>query len=466
MDKKLGKLVAGQDTACAALVAALEYMPLAIVQATSYLLQRAQRCSVSQYLEKFRRNDRKRAGLLDFEGGQLRRDPGAKNSIILTWQISFDYIRNMRPSAADLLSLMCFCDRQGIPESLLRGLGNDNEDDSDNEDDNRSNEYDGSASEFQQQSHIKDKQSDDETCADCETSTSDCHSTSSSSSGDAFEADISILRSYSFITINTYGTAFEMHSLVQLAMRKWLQEQGQQERWKQDLIHCVCAEAPNGQYENWITWQKLLPHAQSAILYRPKNNEKSLKQWGTVLYRMAWYLLEIGRVVEALEVAEEVMKARIKLFGPTHEDSLWAMAIVSDIQCHLGTWEEAEKLSVQVIEARKIKLGADHPHTLISMGSLASTYRGQGRWEEAEKLEVQVMEAHKIKLGADHPDTLTSMGNLAYTWQHMGDFVEAMALLRECIRYREVRLGLNHPSTQSSIATLSAWEGKREANDR
>jgi hypothetical protein len=100
--------------------AALEYIPLAIVQAAAYIARKAPRCSVQQYLTDFRRSDRKRTTLLDSEAGQLRRDYEAKNSIIITWQISFDHIRETRPSAAGLLSLMSFFDRQGIPEELLR----------------------------------------------------------------------------------------------------------------------------------------------------------------------------------------------------------------------------------------------------------------------------------------------------------------------------------------------------------
>lgn len=66
------------------LTAALEYMPLAIVQAAAYIAQKAPRCSVQQYLAEFRRSDRKRTTLLDSEAGQLRRDYEAKNSIIIT----------------------------------------------------------------------------------------------------------------------------------------------------------------------------------------------------------------------------------------------------------------------------------------------------------------------------------------------------------------------------------------------
>jgi hypothetical protein len=102
------------------LVNALEFMPLAIVQAASYIRNRAPRYSVSQYLGDFKRSDREATRLLKKEAGHLYRDWEAKNSVVVTWQISFEYIRQTKPSAAELLSLMSFCDRQGIPESLIR----------------------------------------------------------------------------------------------------------------------------------------------------------------------------------------------------------------------------------------------------------------------------------------------------------------------------------------------------------
>jgi hypothetical protein len=117
-EKKLGPQ--GNNSDAAKLAAELEYMPLAIVQAAAYILQRAPRCSVAKYLDEYRKSERKRTSLLDYDEGHLRRDWEAKNSIIVTWQISFEYIQQTRSSAADLLSLMSFFDRQGIPEDLLR----------------------------------------------------------------------------------------------------------------------------------------------------------------------------------------------------------------------------------------------------------------------------------------------------------------------------------------------------------
>jgi hypothetical protein len=106
------------------LVKVLDLIPLAISQAAAYIQKRAPRSSVQQYLDDFRKSEGKRARLLSRALGDLRRDlrqdGGASNAILTTWQVTFDHVRSERPSAADLLSLMSFFDRQGIPESLLK----------------------------------------------------------------------------------------------------------------------------------------------------------------------------------------------------------------------------------------------------------------------------------------------------------------------------------------------------------
>jgi hypothetical protein len=101
------------------LLQALDYMPLAITQAAAYIEQRAPRMTISRYLDEIRRSDHDRARLLKKDVGDSRRDGRASNSIIATWQISFEHIRKKIPTAARLLSLMSLFDRQGIPESLL-----------------------------------------------------------------------------------------------------------------------------------------------------------------------------------------------------------------------------------------------------------------------------------------------------------------------------------------------------------
>lgn len=97
------------------LVRALDYMPLAIAQAAAYIRERASRCSVQQYCEEIERSRMPRMSLLRRHIPLPNRDVEASNSVLLTWHISFKHIYATRRSAAELLSLMSFCDRLAIP---------------------------------------------------------------------------------------------------------------------------------------------------------------------------------------------------------------------------------------------------------------------------------------------------------------------------------------------------------------
>ena len=425
LEKKLGEQIDSEDTS--ELAVALEFMPLAIVQAAAYIRLRVPRYSVRQYVDEFHKNDKRKTSLLNHEAGHLRRDLEAKNSIIITWQISFDHIHQIRPSAANLLSLMSFFDRQGIPEALLK------------------TQYEGenentaeAAGDDADDDHKDDSDGDIVTYL----------------SVDEFEDNILILRNYSFITISIDGTTFEMHGLVQLAVRKWLEASNQLERWKQQFIKNLCTVFPNGDYENWTKCQALFPHAKSAVAQQPAV-ESSLQDWALILYHAAWYAWAKGSYIEAATMALKATRTRQKVLGLEDEKTLESMAILAMAYSDGGRLKEAEKLQVQVMETSAMVLGTEHPDTLMSMGNLASTYLNQGRWTEAEELGVQVMETRKRVLGTEHPDTLMSMGNLALTYWSQGRWTEAEELEVQVVETRMRVLGTEHPHTLMSMGNLA-----------
>jgi hypothetical protein len=77
------------------------------------------RMTVLKYLEYFRRSETNQISLLSKDGGDLRNDPEIPNTVMITWQISFNQIKLQTALAADLLSRMCILDRQGIPRFLI-----------------------------------------------------------------------------------------------------------------------------------------------------------------------------------------------------------------------------------------------------------------------------------------------------------------------------------------------------------
>jgi tetratricopeptide (TPR) repeat protein len=441
--QKLSQPVADDEAKrVTSLVVALEQMPLAIVQAAAYILHRWPRCSVQQYLDDYQASDRKRAGLLSYEGGKLRRDGSAKNSILITWQISFDHIQQARPSAADMLSLMSFCDRQGIPEILLH-------------------DQDPTARLLSQEAKIYSlEEGESEEYANYRGNDDFSSLQSDKSDSHTFEDDILVLRNYSFIYANEDGRSFEMHRLVQLATQEWLEHHEKKEHWRHRFLAKLCREMPTGEYENWALCRAIFPHARWAAMKMPKGRD-SVADWATVLYQAAWYCLETGDGGEAERLSVLAMKARKRIFEADDEAVLWAMSMLSLAYRLNGRWEEAETLQVQVMESRMMKLGEDHTLTLTSMADLASTLWIQGRWEEAEKLEVQVVKAFKMKLGEDHPNTLASMGNLASTYREQGRWEEAEKLEVQVVKAFKMKLGEDHPDTLASMGNLAATYRKQ-----
>ncbi|PVH69231.1 hypothetical protein DL98DRAFT_554516 [Cadophora sp. DSE1049] len=344
----------GKNCDISELAAAMEYMPLAI----------------------FRKSDREKTSLLDNKAGHLRRDREAKNSIIITWHISFEHVRQSRPSAADLLSLMSLFDRQGILEWLV---------------------------------HRNESRERDE---------------ESNGPGNEFENDLLVLRNYAFISVSEIQSAFEMHALVQLAMRTWLEAKGDLERWRRHYCKILSNEFPTGEYENWERCQVLFPHVQSAVAQQPEDQDV-LRDWATIQYRAGWYAWRIGSTSEAEKLLQSSLLVRRRIFGQEHTGTIYSMMLLGHVYKAGGQWEEAELLDIQ-----------------------------------AEKLEVQVMETSKTKLGVDHPFTLTSMANLAFTWKGKGKEIEAVRLMEDCVRFQKRVLGLDHPYSISSCRALNTWKAE------
>lgn len=101
------------------LVETLGYVPLAVSQAAANISRRS--LPIPKYLRELRQNTEASASFLDESLPQLHRESSRSNSIVTTWKVTFEYVRQTTPSAARLLSLMCLFDRQNIPETLLKG---------------------------------------------------------------------------------------------------------------------------------------------------------------------------------------------------------------------------------------------------------------------------------------------------------------------------------------------------------
>ena len=288
------KSIKSTDDSVDDLLAALEYFPLAITQAAAYI-NRQPGMSASAYQKKLTRSASK-TGLLqkaasEAASGIVRRDQEASNSILATWQITFDQIRAEQPHAAELLSFISFFNRVGIPKFMVRRYRNGKQ---------------GAA-------HETDKATP-----------------SSEGYNIEFEEDIALLHSFSLIAMTEHGGYLEMHGLVQFATRVWLRSNGTEDEWWGRFVAAMAAAFPDGEYENWHTCRTLLPHIQF-ITKRQPSQERQSEDWTQVLSNAGWYAFEQGLYTQAQELTQQSLDECEKRWSVENSKTLLNIELLGSI---------------------------------------------------------------------------------------------------------------------------------------
>ncbi|KAJ6263594.1 hypothetical protein Dda_2162 [Drechslerella dactyloides] len=407
-----GKLVAVEPMEEAESVELLRTMIPGNVSSESNLKELARsklpRVTVSTYLSLFRESEAYRASLLDDnEVKDLRRDYSNRHAVITTWQISFDQIKREKTEAADLLALMSMFNRQGIPEWLL--LNN------------------------------MDRLQ--------------------------FEGTIAPLISFSLIREQAGDNAFEMHRLVQLSTRKWIERNGKLEKWRGEAIKVMAELFPSGEYETWLDCQILLPHAREVTSSGILTDRQDLLCLASLNTKLGQFYTLKGNLIMAEPTLREAITIREKELGPNDLDTLTTVNNLVIILGRQGRYEEAELLSRRVLEVTEKELGADHPQTLTGTNNVAFVLKGLGRNEEAELMARRTLEWNEKNLGANHLKTLANISNLAVMLEGLGRYEEAELFGRRALEGSERELGVNHLHTfvaLNNLATILEELGRYE----
>jgi tetratricopeptide (TPR) repeat protein len=394
-----------------ALVKTLEGIPLAVTHAAAYIEVNKAMVGIATYLDLFQKSEENQAHLLNSKDARdMRRDASVSSAVITTWQLSFEQIRRTRPEAADLLSLMTMFDRQGIPEHVL---------------------YEG-------KTQLE------------------------------FVEAVGPLFRFSLVRVQAgtqpdqqpdqpvRGQLLEMHSLVQLATRKWLQSHGQVEVWERASVRIMAAEFPSGEPETWAACRTLLPHSTKLLGYGVEGDKKAKLDRATMATNTGWYLMQMGEYGKAEQTERSAVMAREEMLGREHPNTLISVSHLGSVLERQGKYDEAEAMHQQALEGREKALGQEHPHTLISVSQLGWVLERQGKYEQAEAMHRRALERREKVLGREHSNTLSSVNNLGSVLSSQGKYEEAEAMHRRALKDKEKALGREHPNTLRSISNLGS----------
>jgi tetratricopeptide (TPR) repeat protein len=248
-------------------------------------------------------NSRSQATLLNSGAPDLRRDTEVPDAVISTWETSFVQIHKQYLAAANLSSLVSMFSQQGIPEFLIKAETRHEDSQSDN---------DGS---------LQDPESE-------------------------FEQAIELLIAFSLVRAETNGQFFEMHRLVQLATRRWLQSNNSIQEWKSNAIARMANNFPDGKYENWKICAMLLPHAKEVIAYQTADRESSLQR-ADVLGNVGWYEAAVGHHDISTRLREQALSIELQYLNKDDIQIGISMANLGLAYQRLRQWKKAEDLQLK-----------------------------------------------------------------------------------------------------------------------
>ena len=363
----------------------LANLPLAIKQASAYMSRT--RISSTKYFAYCQSSDKTSIELLskDFQDQARYKSDQHQNPIATTWLISFDHISRDKPLAARYLKFICCLAEKDIPESLLPK--NDNE----------------------------------------------------------LEIDeaIGTLKGYAFIQERENQDSFDIHRLVRLATRNWLEIQGEKEKEITYTIQGLSEKFPFPEHENEGLWKRYLPHAQTALEFRDECTDQTAL--GNILFNVGEGNYRLGKYLVAEKLYRQTLELKEKVLGREHPDTLSSMNNLAMVLEKQGNYIEAEEIHRQKLELKEKVLAREHPSTLGSMNNLATVLGQQEKYIEAEEIYRQTLELKEKVLGREHPSTLASMNNLATVLGQQEKYIEAEEIYRQTLELQEKVLGREHP---------------------
>ena len=426
------------DPATADLLKELTYLPLAITQAAAYI--NIKQVPLAEYVGLLHGTQQSIISLMSKEFRDNTRYPGSQNAVATTWLVSFDQIRKADNAAADLLSFISCIEPKGIPQSLLPDCGSREE---------------------------------------------------------LIDA-IGTLCAYAFLTRRGAGNVFDMHSLVHLATRIWVQREGLTTTTAEKATQHLADVFPDGHYTNREMWREYLPHAfrvlqcskeldmkARCLLFvsvgrclgadgRIKEARKSLEeafQWTNrhlaednperliVQRDLARAYHDDGQLKDGIVLLEQVVAIHAKTLAEDNHEQLRSQRLLAQAYRDYGQVIKAVAMLERVVAIGKRTLAENDDERLNSQESLASAYYASNQAKEAIALLEPVVAIRKLILAEDDPTLLVSQRTLAAAYRYDGRAQDAIALFEHVVAIQTQTLTEDHPRQLATLHTLALAYG-------
>ncbi|MFB7335835.1 tetratricopeptide repeat protein, partial [Streptomyces adustus] len=180
----------------------------------------------------------------------------------------------------------------------------------------------------------------------------------------------------------------------------------------------------------------------------------------TARHNLAYWRGQAGDAAGAAAALQELLTDEIRVLSDDHPDALATRSNIARYRGEAGDAAGAAVALEELLTDRLRVLGDDHPHTLTTRHNLAH-WRGQaGDAAGAAAAFEELLTDQNRVLGDDHPYTLTTRHNLAHWRGQAGDAAGAAAAFEELLTDQNRVLGDDHPHTLTTRHNLTHWRGQ------
>lgn len=343
------------------LLAELEYLPLAIVQAASYMIQNS--WTVSTCLQHYRAD--KSLHMLKHEFGDTTReerglsderiDQGATNAVAPTFTAIFSRIQSQDPYAAELLCLMTVyrwerVSLRSIPKDILQ-------------------EAEGEENDVR------------------------------------FAKSIGTLTGYSLVSTRDDNKNFNIHRLVQLSIGDWLYCHDQLDPWVRKAVVMISKPFPDriASDQDEVQAGQLCTHIPFALVGKTQEGCSRSEAEATVslLIKISTYTGSMEQIPMCMKTAETALSlaklhfAEDKLFE-AHANLAMAKALLSK-----GEYDSADDMCRTALQGYGETVGFESIWNHDTLHVLGSVLDARGKGNEALNIHMHLVNVTKTTFGLD-----------------------------------------------------------------
>ncbi|KAM0216980.1 hypothetical protein ACHAQD_007699 [Fusarium lateritium] len=367
-----------------ALLEILCYLPLALKQAAAYM--QLHRISPKHYIHRCQSSDKGIIRLLSRGFGDRTRRGDAEHPVAKTWLISFIHLSSNNPLASQYLQFMSFLSEKNIPLSILPP-----------EDDLEAQEA------------------------------------------------IGVLQAYCFVTAREDREFVDMHRLVRLAIRNWLEEKGEEVKSYANVQVRMLDLFRVLNEEDQAEWVKYIPHFHIVVDEDALSN--STKAAWCLLARLSAALTHMLMFGDALNLSQRAEKLGAVLNDPNDLEQMDFMSNHVILLLNAACYNRAEQILREMLTRQERIFGKHHHRPLRTKGDLAMVLQSCGRHEESEQIYREVLQASESVLGKKHKQTLKVASKLCNLMMILGKCKEAEELARQTLTRSRGTLGEEHLQT-------------------